>query len=249
MEKDLKKYTTVDWKRTLIMLMPPVLRKKTHAEWLYALLKPLSNVYEDTLYKMQHNGQVIYLEKVLNELFNKERVYDPNLSTKQKAQQGLIFIDDANRPAVQYLYTHEEIDAGYDSIDLFTRNEEDNDREFNYFLYLSSDLDFSSTEYFNFRINIPSDPNVICTREEYQRIIAGIMETPMTEEERQQMLEKVSNKLIYGGTHPYTTHPNAVKIQTPRFHKVVNFYKLVAKSYETRKYEYDNTEEPSLKTI
>ncbi len=248
MENNLKKYTTIDWKRALIMLMPPVLRKKKHASWLQVLLTPLSNIYDDTLYKMQHTGQVVYLEKVLNELFNKERVYDPNLSTRQKADLGLIFIDDANRPKVQYLYTHPEILEGADSIDIYTRNEEDNDREFNSFLYLSSDLDFSTTEYFNFRINIPDD--ILKTTNTYLNEVNSMDMVSYPINKKQGMLETMSDALVYdeNQAHPYSPHPDAVKIQTPRFHKVVNFYKLVAKSYETRKYTYKNSEVPSLKT-
>ncbi|KZS42316.1 hypothetical protein AWE51_02430 [Aquimarina aggregata] len=243
----LRKYTQIDWQRTLIMLMPPVLRKKNHALWLQILLRPLSSIYEDTLYKMQHNGQVIYLEKVLNELFNKEREYKPYMQTQQKADNGLIFIEDADRPRVQYLFTHDEIENGEPAIITYTRDGEQKD--FSYFLYLSSDLDFSSTEYFNFRINIPDTIDVLCTREEYKNLVQGIIDADYPENEKEKMLEKLSDKLIYGGAHPYTSHPNAVKIQTPKFHKVVNFYKLVAKSYETRRYTYENSEESSLKTI
>lgn len=233
----IKKYTEIDWKRALILLMPPALRKPVQASWLYALLKPLSNVYDDTLYKMQHNGQVIYMEKVLNELFNKEREFKYYPTTQQKADNGLIFIDDATRPEVKYLFTNDEIQNGENAIVTFTRDNEPR-REFRSFLYLSSDLDFSSTEYFNFRINIPNTPEVLCTVDEYRNTIQGIMEANLPEAQKQTLLENISDKLIYGGIHPFSGHPDAVKIQTPRFHKVVNFYKPVAKSYETRRYDY-----------
>ncbi|MBP2833501.1 hypothetical protein J8281_15000 [Aquimarina sp. U1-2] len=246
MQKTYPKYTTIDWKRTLLMLIPPVLKKRKHALWLQALLKPLSETYEDTLYKMQHNGQVIYMEKVLNELFNKRRNYERYPFTSQKAQNGLIFIDDADRPAVQYLYTNDEIKAGYDPILIYTNNPDDNQKEFNYFLYLSSDLDLSSTEYFNFRINIPSD--ILESKNAILNEIKSLSTTSVQTPIKDKMLQNVDKKLSFEPGHLYTNHPNAVKITTPRFHKVVNFYKLVAKSYETRKYEYSNlSNAPSVK--
>lgn len=245
MENQYPKYTTIDWKRTLLMLIPPLLRKRKHAIWLKVLLKPLAGVYDDTLYKMQHNGQVVYLEKVLNELFNKGREYKRYQYTRQKAQNGLIFIDDADRPTVQYLYTHDEINAGHDPILLYTQNIEDNNREFNYFLYLSSDLDLSSTEYFNFRINIPSD--ILEAVDSVLNEIRSLNESAVLPDKRNALLQTVNDKLAFELGHPFTNHPDAVKITTPRFHKVVNFYKLVAKSYETRRYTFNINEEPSAK--
>ncbi len=246
MENPYPKYTTIDWKRTLLMLLPPILKRRKHALWLQVLLKPLSDSYDDTLYKMQHNGQVIYMEKVLNELFNKGREYKRYPFTSQKAQNGLIFIDDADRPTVQYLYTNSEIEAGYDPILIYTNNPDDNQREFNYFLYLSSDLDLSSTEYFNFRINIPSD--ILESKDSILNEIKSLSDAVVQPSKKNLMLQNIDNKLSFELGHPYTTHPDAVKILTPRFHKVVNFYKLVAKSYETRRYMYTNTEAPLVKT-
>ncbi|AXT59697.1 hypothetical protein D1816_04770 [Aquimarina sp. AD10] len=240
----LRKYTQIDWQRTLIMLMPPVLRKNRHALWLQVLLKPLSSVYEDTLYKMQHNGQVIYLEKVLNEIFNKSKEYKYYETTQEKADNGLIFLEDADRPRVQYLFTNEEIQNGEPAIITYTRNNEPK-REFRYFLYLSSDLDFSSTEYFNFRINLPS--SILEATKTYLNEVTSMDKVSYPIHKKQLLLESMSDKLIFELGHPFTSHPDAVKIQTPRFHKVVNFYKLVAKSYETRQYAYTNSEEPSVK--
>ncbi len=246
MENNLKKYTTIDWKRALIMLMPPVLRKMKHASWLQVLLTPLSNIYDDTLYKMQHNGQVIYLEKVLNELFNKSKTYQYYETTQEKANNGLIFIDDADRPTVQYLYTHDEIENGLPPIVTYTQNPEEK-KDFRNFLYLASDLDLSSTEYFNFRINIPEA--ILENAGTFLNEVKAIEKSSIPIIKKQRMIEEKSDVLVYDGKHPFSNHPDAVKIQTPRFHKVVNFYKLVAKSYETRRYLYTDSENDSDITI
>lgn len=240
----LRKYTTVNWSKSLLALMPPLLRKNKQAQWLNTLLKPLNSVYDDTLYKMQHNGQVMYMEKVLNEFFNKTREYKPYFEEAgEKKAKGLIFIDDATRPEVQYLYTHNEIQDGHDPILTYTNNNELGRRP-NFFLFLASDLDFNSTEYFNFRINIPSD--LVISVDKFKEAVTKVMDdTTITEDEKRILLDKIYCKLIKGGKHPFTSHQDAVRIQTPIFHKIVNFYKLAGKSYETREYEFNKTE-PSL---
>jgi len=231
----LRKYTTINWEQSLLALMPPLLRKKKHALWLNTLFKPLSSVYDDTLYKMQHTGQVVYLEKVLNEFFNKSRQYKAYNTTGEKLANGLIFINDASRPEVQYQYTHSEIESGYDPFTTYVRNEPIENRNVDSFLFLASDLDFNSTEYFNFRVNIPSD--LITTAENLENEVNSIINNnTITEKEKQEVLKIINCKLIKGGEHPFTTHPDAVRIETPIFHKILNFYKLAGKSYETRVY-------------
>lgn len=248
----LRKYTTIQWENTILSLIPPVLRKRKQAIWLRTLLKPLTSVYEDTLYKMQHNGQVVYFEKVLNEIFNKQegRAYRAYENTGIKQSNGLIFIDDATRPEVQYLFTHNEIQNGNPEILTFTNTDNPNNvgeplKKANSFLFLSSDLDFNSTEYFNFRINIPSD--LVITVQQYKQEVATVMQSAISEEDKRKRLEKLDCLLMYSEDqpHPFTTHPNAIKIQTPVFHRLVNFYKLAGKSYETRVYDYT----PSNNTI
>ncbi len=238
----LRKYTQINWSRGILMLIPPLLRKSKQVVWLNVLLTPLKNVYDDTLYKMQHNGQVVYLEKVLNELFNPGRKYRPDRFATNKANAGLIFIEDAHRPEVQYLYTHKEIEEEkYEPIDVYTHDGETREL-FTFFLYLSGDLDFQSTQYFNFRINIPS--NLLLPKDTYDTVLTCIkneLESDnITEYEYLDQIEELSNMLVAAGKHPFSNHPKAVKIQTPKFHKVVNYYKLAAKSYETRQYEFND---------
>ena len=104
----MRNYLIVNWGKLLLWLMPPILRKQRHYIWLMALLKPLQTLYEKTLFQMQHNGQVIYLEKVLNETFNPTVSYDPNLNTQQKQAAEYIYIDESLRPTIQFVYKHEE---------------------------------------------------------------------------------------------------------------------------------------------
>ena len=60
-------WAKIDFKRLVQLLLPTFLRKPQQTAFLNATIAPLETLYSETMYKMQHNGQVIYLEKVLNE--------------------------------------------------------------------------------------------------------------------------------------------------------------------------------------
>ncbi|RKR11587.1 hypothetical protein C8C83_3327 [Flavobacterium sp. 90] len=213
----MNKYTILKWEKLLLWLIPPILRKKTHADWLNVLLSPIRSIYEETLYKMQHTGQVIYLEKILNETFNPTKNYDANASIDQKRVDELIYIDESVKPTLQYVYLHKE----YYEPDYFL---EDNTRakgellipqlkiythpEYKYKknkpVYLAHLKDYTSVAYANFRVFIPES-------------------------------------LINNGT--FIIQPNndnspaaAIKIANIEFHNLLNFYKLAGKSYETYAY-------------
>lgn len=154
------KYTTLKWEKLLLWLIPPILRKKTHANWLNVLLSPIRSIYEDTLYKMQHTGQVIYLEKILNETFNPTKNYNPNASIEQKRLDQLIYIDESVKPTLQYVYLHKEY---YDPdgtlmiplLKIFTNEEYQNKN--NKPVYLAHRKDYTTLAYANFRVFIPKN--------------------------------------------------------------------------------------------
>lgn len=247
-----KKYTKIDWGKTLLMLLPPLLRKPKQVTWLKVLLKPLDNLYDDTLYKMQHNGQVMYLEKVLNDIFNPGARYFYSDSINTKMAKGLIVIEDAHRPRVQYLYTNEEIyQEGYDPIVVANNGEAlENEVRYRNFLYLSGASDFDSVEFFNFRVLIPS--NLLVSFEKYQEVLlclqAGLDSDKITEEEQVVQVQELNDMLIIAKNEAVSDHPDSIKIVSPKFHKVLNYYKLAGKSYETRKYSFDN-EQTSLQAV
>mgnify|MGYP006182056483 FL=1 len=51
------------------LLLPTFLRKNKLIAILESVATPIDTLYQDTLYKMQHDCRVIYLEKVLNQQF------------------------------------------------------------------------------------------------------------------------------------------------------------------------------------
>ena len=91
----------VDYKTLVILLKPSFLRKPFLLAYLNCLVKPLSDVYDewssfrnDNIFKLNHNGQVCYLRKALND------ECDPG--------ERRIIIEEGNKYPRQYLYTQPE---------------------------------------------------------------------------------------------------------------------------------------------
>lgn len=202
----MNKYTVLKWEKLLLWLIPPILRKKTHFDWLDVLLTPLHTIYEEILYKMQHTGQVIYLEKVLNDTYNPTKIYNPNLSTEQKRLEELIYIDESVKPTLQYVYLHKEY---YEpdgtliipQLKVFT-NEEYKNRN-NKPVYLAHRTDYTTIEYANFRVFIP------------ESLLAN-----------QTIITDPNNSV----------QSEAIKVANIEYHNLLNFYKLAGKSYESYSY-------------
>lgn len=263
----IKKYFTIQWNTALLWLVPPILRKTKQVAWIKVLLTPLMKLYDNTFYKMQHNGQVAYLEKVLNDTFNPNRAYtsvshvlDPatgNITENGflgtvKAAKDLIFIEDAFRPKPLYLYTRAEIEGvGESPIYTYTTDPVDSNRDYSYFLYLSGDLDFSSIEYFDFRIYIPKTLGLEYTakleeiNDSYDSLIADAADQDAIDElnrmrNKEIAWHKTNSSYLRYTNHPTHPHQDAIYIHTPKFHDTVNYYRLASKSYETIEYDSEN---------
>ncbi|UPZ17761.1 hypothetical protein [Flavobacterium humidisoli] len=218
----MNKYTILKWEKLLLWLIPPILRKRTHAQWLHVLLTPIRSIYEETLYKMQHTGQVIYLEKVLNDAFNPSKYYDPNLSTEQKRLNELIYIDESVKPTLQYVYLHKEYyepdftlpdgslvkgELLIPQLKVYKRNEYNN-RD-NRPVYLAHRKDYTTIAYANFRVFIPES------------------------------LIKNGDIIIQSNSDDAQLTSTAIKIANIEYHNLLNFYKLAGKSYESYAYSPD----------
>lgn len=91
----------VDINRLVLLLLPTFLRKQVMAQFIYSMVSPIKTIYNDwlamrtsNLYILEHNGQVCYLRKVLNDAF------DPELRR--------IEIADGNEFKRDYIYTMAE---------------------------------------------------------------------------------------------------------------------------------------------
>jgi len=67
----------IDYRKVISGHLATFLRTRIRAQWLYVLISPVIGVYnvfrvwrKEKLYQMNHNSQVIYLEKVINDKFD-----------------------------------------------------------------------------------------------------------------------------------------------------------------------------------
>ena len=141
----------IDFRRLAFRLLPPSKRLDWIVVWLEVLLWPLQslnnlfvNYANDLTYFESFTGQVIYLEHILNDLF------DPT-------NRG-IYIEDNIPVQPLYLYNHAE-----NQEDTFVYNKSEGAAPL--YLYNQAQIDAD----FDFIVIVP--PNVIVTDEDYMRAI------------------------------------------------------------------------------
>jgi hypothetical protein len=101
-------WSTINIERLAKLFLPIALRKRDAIAPSVAFLNPLQTIADDTLYKMQHNGTKIYLEKMLNEAYAVAG-YD----TQDHEGTKLIYIDDLPEDEKLYIWQDEEIDTSF----------------------------------------------------------------------------------------------------------------------------------------
>jgi hypothetical protein len=109
----------IDYSKLANLLTPPFLRKTNLIDWLVLLLSPLENTNynfkifrSQAIYKVAHNSQVVYLQKVLRDAYDNElrRIIVQNVVKKDityiypEADENPIYIysDGENKPV--YIY-------------------------------------------------------------------------------------------------------------------------------------------------
>ncbi len=109
------KYFDLDIKKLSVELLPTFLRKPVIVAFLVALTAPLISIYraftkyrKNTNYRLNHNGQVCYLRKVLNDRFDpiQRRIEIGDISRKEPLY---IFTVSENLPL--YIFTENEING------------------------------------------------------------------------------------------------------------------------------------------
>lgn len=121
----------VDYNALVKLLIPKQLRNAKMVSWLTALINPVQYIYNafmtqryDNLYILNHSSQVVYMQAVLNDMFDSTLrrivVKDPTYKDPM-----YLYLDSENKPVYlytdaesqpQYLYTDAETVAGYDFI-------------------------------------------------------------------------------------------------------------------------------------
>lgn len=114
----------IDWARFVSFLMPSVLRREKLYLFIRSLLLPIQKLHTELLstigsirYFFQHNGQVIYLEKVLNEAFVASYDVQTHYATKE------INILEGEVKLPEYIYLEIEQKPVYPDIFLYSEAE------------------------------------------------------------------------------------------------------------------------------
>lgn len=110
---DYNKILNVDFRKLSMLLTPIFWRKNAFIGFIYCLVEPAKRLNEDfkkfrqkSIYKIVHNGQVILLEKVLNDAYDAEfrRIY---ITDSAQNDPVYLYSMPENKPVylgTQYLY-------------------------------------------------------------------------------------------------------------------------------------------------
>jgi hypothetical protein len=131
-------WSIVDITKLSKLLQVPFLRKPRTLALVSSAVAPIQLIYGETLYKMQHDGRTIYLEKVLNEWFS-----IVGYNTQDHENTKLVYIDDV--AAEDKLYIHQDLETEVEYL-------EDDDSEEDIFLEAENE---SSALGYSFIIFIP----------------------------------------------------------------------------------------------
>jgi hypothetical protein len=131
-------WQTIDFQIFVEQYLPTFLRNDTVKEFIGCVNAPINSLYTDTLYKMQHDGTTISLEKMLNEHF---KVVGYNHQHHDATKK--IYIDDVPQPEKLYIYQDEEDgvsfleDDGDDNEnDLFLDNDNEGVLSYSWIIYI-----------------------------------------------------------------------------------------------------------------
>jgi hypothetical protein len=127
---------TVNFFTLIEQLLPTFLRKNRTILFLNSIASPLVKIYEETLYKMQHDGRTIYLEKMLNEYFEVVGYDHQNHETTKK-----IYIDDLPEPEKLYIWQEEEEGVSFledddSELDVFLDNDSENVVSYSWIIFI-----------------------------------------------------------------------------------------------------------------
>lgn len=137
-------WQTINFFVLIEQLLPTFMRKDRIMLFLKALVTPLDKIHKDTLYKMQHDGITISLEKLLNEHFEVVGYDHQNHETTKT-----IYIDDVPQPEKLYIYQDEEDgvsfleDDGDDNEnDVFLDQDNENILSYSWVIYIPDTYEF-----------------------------------------------------------------------------------------------------------
>lgn len=112
-------WSTINIDTAIKLHTPTFLRPKNSVPFMLPVAQTLQRIADETLYKMQHNGTKIYLEKMLNESYQV-----PGYNANNHEATKLIYIDDVVEETKLFIWQNEETEVSYLQDD-GTNNEDD----------------------------------------------------------------------------------------------------------------------------
>lgn len=139
-------WKTLNFFKLIKLLLPTFLRKNRIVLLLTCCIVPLDRVYNETLYKMQHDGRTIYLEKMLNEWFEIVGYNPTNHELTKKIiindlpEKKRLYIYQDNEPGVSFL---KDVDSPND---VFLELENENDVSYSWIIFIPSSINFNEAQ-------------------------------------------------------------------------------------------------------
>lgn len=141
-------WSTVRINKLFPELSATFLRKAVKLAVLGAMSKPLNDLHDRILYKMQHDGHTIYLEKMLNEYFGIAGYNHQNHESTKK-----VYIDDIEVNEKLFIFQNEEPESTFledDGADVDTDIFLDGDGEgivlYSWTIYVPDTIDFQEEQ-------------------------------------------------------------------------------------------------------
>lgn len=101
-------WSTINFNTAIQLHTPLALRPNGSVPFMSPLAVALQKIANETLYKMQHNGTKIYLEKMLNESYNV-----PGYDHQNHHATKLIYIDDIPEADKLYIWQNPEVGVSF----------------------------------------------------------------------------------------------------------------------------------------
>lgn len=130
----------INWDRLVVLQLPTILRQSKMVAFLLALIEPLKELYQefllfrlDQLYEAEINGQVINLERVLNDIFDpvERRIY---ISDGETFDPPVFYEEFKNLPVIFNAITDSENPV------FFANDKIDERITFNFYVHVPEDV-------------------------------------------------------------------------------------------------------------
>lgn len=139
-------WSTINFSKLVKVSLPTFRRKLKTVELLKALVSPMQMIAEKALYKMQHDGRKIYLEKMLNEFY---KVNSYNHQDHENTK--LIYIENVGANARLYIFQDYETEVVFleddgvddDDLDLFLDEGADNSLGYSFIIFMPDTISFN----------------------------------------------------------------------------------------------------------